>query len=203
MKGKLSRQSMTSQSLGNIIGRDPNLCRMLSAMHLILIIHFVNPLFILSRETIIQRIGSSQESPQRSYGDVNVQAEITEYFRFLRIYLTAVRKRNFWSHVTLRLRANAESSLHCFLSARRPVMSAKKNPTTRRLASSVVKFLQDSQKNGSLDSEDAESMEVAVGIISEAFGLDTNPADPVNLQQVFDVYEKTREKMVSPIQYQS
>jgi len=75
-------------------------------------------------------------------------------------------------------------------------MSGKSNPTTRRLASSIVKFLQDSQKNGTLDSEDAESMEVAMGIISESFGLDTNPAEPVNLLQVFDVYEKTREKMV-------
>jgi small glutamine-rich tetratricopeptide repeat-containing protein alpha len=75
-------------------------------------------------------------------------------------------------------------------------MSGKSNLTTRRLASSIVKFLQDSQKNGTLDSEDAESMEVAVGIISESFGLDTNPAEPANLLQVFDVYEKTREKMV-------
>ena len=78
-------------------------------------------------------------------------------------------------------------------------MTAKTNPTTRRLASSIVKFFQDSQKNGTLDSEDAESMEVATGIISEAFGLDTNPPEvdePVNLLQVFEVYEKTREKMV-------
>jgi small glutamine-rich tetratricopeptide repeat-containing protein alpha len=75
-------------------------------------------------------------------------------------------------------------------------MSGKSNPATRRLASSVVKFLQDSQKNGTLDSEDAESMEVAVGIISESFGLDTNPADSVDLQQVFNLYEKTRENMV-------
>jgi len=76
-------------------------------------------------------------------------------------------------------------------------MSGKTNPTTRRLASSIVKFLQDSQKNGTLDSEDAESMEVAVTIISESFGLDTTPVEPVNLVQVFDVYEKTRERMVS------
>jgi small glutamine-rich tetratricopeptide repeat-containing protein alpha len=76
-------------------------------------------------------------------------------------------------------------------------MSGKSNPTTRRLAASIVKFLQDSQKNGTLDNEDAESMEVATGIISEAFGLDTTPVtDPANLLQVFDVYEKTREKMV-------
>jgi len=77
-------------------------------------------------------------------------------------------------------------------------MSGKSNPTTRRLAASIVKFLQESQKNGTLDSEDAESMEVAVGIISESFGLDTNPTEAVNLAQVFDVYEKTREKMVNP-----
>jgi Homodimerisation domain of SGTA len=76
-------------------------------------------------------------------------------------------------------------------------MSGKSNPTTQRLAASIVKFLQDSQKNGTLDSDDSESMEVAVGIISEAFGIDqTPPADTVNLLQVFDVYEKTREKMV-------
>jgi small glutamine-rich tetratricopeptide repeat-containing protein alpha len=75
-------------------------------------------------------------------------------------------------------------------------MSGKSNPTTRHLASSIVKFLQESQKNGTLDSEDAESIEVAVGIISEAFGLDTNVMDSANLLQVFEVYEKTREKLV-------
>ena len=75
-------------------------------------------------------------------------------------------------------------------------MSSKSNPTTRRLASSIIKFLQDSLKNGTLDNEDTESIEVAVGIISDSFGLDTNPTDPVNLAQVFDVYEKTVEKMV-------
>ena len=78
-------------------------------------------------------------------------------------------------------------------------MSGKSNPATRRLVSSIVNFLQDSQKNGTLDSEDAESMEVAVGIISESFGLDTNPTDSVNLQQVFDLYEKTREKLVGAL----
>jgi len=79
-------------------------------------------------------------------------------------------------------------------------MSGKTQPTTRRLAASIVKFLQDSQKNGTLDSEDAESMEVATGIISESFGLDAAPiTDPANLLQVFDVYEKTREKMVDPL----
>jgi len=78
-------------------------------------------------------------------------------------------------------------------------MSGKTSPTTHRLAASIVKFLQDSQKNGTLDSEDAESMEVATGIISESFGLDVVPVtDPVNLLQVFDVYEKTREKIVDP-----
>jgi hypothetical protein len=76
-------------------------------------------------------------------------------------------------------------------------MSGKSNQTTRRLAASIVKFLQDSQKNGTLDSEDAESMEVAVGIITESFGLDTKPiTDTANLLQVFEVYEKTREKIV-------
>jgi small glutamine-rich tetratricopeptide repeat-containing protein alpha len=77
-------------------------------------------------------------------------------------------------------------------------MSGKANPTTRRLAASIVKFLQDAQKNGTLDSEDAESMEVAVTIISESFGLDSTPAETANLLQVFDLYEKTREKMVRP-----
>jgi small glutamine-rich tetratricopeptide repeat-containing protein alpha len=76
-------------------------------------------------------------------------------------------------------------------------MSGKTNPTTRRLAASIVKFLQDSQKNGTLDSDDAESMEVATGIISESFGLESEPVtDAANLLQVFDLYEKTRERMV-------
>jgi Homodimerisation domain of SGTA len=75
-------------------------------------------------------------------------------------------------------------------------MSAKKDPKTQRLAASIVKFLNDSRTNGTLDAEDAESLEVAVGIVSEAFGLENVTTNPVNLQQVFDVYENTREKMV-------
>ena len=74
-------------------------------------------------------------------------------------------------------------------------MSGKSNPSTQRLVASIVKFLQDSQKNGSLDADDAESMEVATGIISESFGLTGPLPDTPNLQQVFDVYEKTRERM--------
>ena len=77
-------------------------------------------------------------------------------------------------------------------------MSGKSNPTVRRLAASIVEFLQESQKNGTLEAEDADTMEVATGIISEAFGLDTNPAESVNLLKVFDMYEKTREKIVLP-----
>ena len=73
-------------------------------------------------------------------------------------------------------------------------MSGKSNATTRRLAASIVKFLQDSQKNGTLEAEDGESVEVAVGIIQESFGLDTNSTEPADLVQIFDVYEKTREK---------
>jgi len=75
-------------------------------------------------------------------------------------------------------------------------MSAKTDPTVKKLAASIVQFLQDSQKNGTLDAEDAESMEVATGIISEAFGLGEQTVGPVNLLQVFEVYEKTRERMV-------
>ena len=77
-------------------------------------------------------------------------------------------------------------------------MSGKTNPTTHRLAESIIKFLQDSRKNGTLENEDAESMEVAVGIISDAFGIEAEPSpdDAVNLLQVFELYEKTRENMV-------
>jgi hypothetical protein len=76
-------------------------------------------------------------------------------------------------------------------------MSGKSNPTTRRLAASIVKFLQDSQKNGTLEADDAESMEVAAGIVSETFNVGDIGNDIPNLQQVFDVYEKTRERMVA------
>jgi len=76
-------------------------------------------------------------------------------------------------------------------------MDGKSSPTTRRLAASIVKFLQDSQTNGTLDSDEAEQMEVAASMISDSFGVDPNSSEPVvNLQQVFEVYEKTREKMV-------
>jgi small glutamine-rich tetratricopeptide repeat-containing protein alpha len=78
-------------------------------------------------------------------------------------------------------------------------MSGKSNPTTRRLAASIVKFLSDSTKNGSLDTDDAESMEVAIGIISDSFALDQYGHETPNLQQVFEVYEKTLERMVPTI----
>src|ERR1700722_3414153 len=83
---------------------------------------------------------------------------------------------------------------HSFLT-----MSGKSNPTTRRLAASIVKFLSDSTKNESLDTDDAESMEVAIGIISDSFALDQYGHETPNLQQVFEVYEKTLERMVPTV----
>jgi Homodimerisation domain of SGTA len=76
-------------------------------------------------------------------------------------------------------------------------MSAKTNPKIQRLVSSIVKFLQDSQSNGTLDAEDAESIEVAVGIIKESFAIDeTSTETAANIVQIFDLYEKTRERIV-------
>jgi small glutamine-rich tetratricopeptide repeat-containing protein alpha len=76
-------------------------------------------------------------------------------------------------------------------------MSAKSNPKVQRLASSIVKFLEDSLSNGTIDSEEAESIEVATGIIKESFGIENAPTSDANLLQIFDLYEKTRERMAS------
>lgn len=76
-------------------------------------------------------------------------------------------------------------------------MSGKSNPKVQRLASSIVKFLEDSISNNTIDSEEKESVEVAANIIKEAFGIESLPPSTNNLLQIFDLYEKTRERVTS------
>ncbi|KAI0308035.1 putative stress-induced protein STI1 [Multifurca ochricompacta] len=75
----------------------------------------------------------------------------------------------------------------------------------QRLVLSIIQFLNQSIKDGTIREEDKESLEVAVQCIGEAFGVD--PADqeqvnrlsvkPATLQTIFEVYLKTKDKIDS------
>ncbi|KAF5375174.1 hypothetical protein D9758_000040 [Tetrapyrgos nigripes] len=78
----------------------------------------------------------------------------------------------------------------------------------QRLVLSIIDFLNQSISDGTIKSDDKESIEVAVQCIGEAFGVD--PSDqqqverlsvkPATLPTIFDVYLKTREKVASTSQ---
>ncbi|KIK70434.1 hypothetical protein GYMLUDRAFT_147953 [Collybiopsis luxurians FD-317 M1] len=81
----------------------------------------------------------------------------------------------------------------------------------QRLVLSIIDFLNQSIADGTVKSDDKESLEVAIQCIGEAFGVD--PADdgqvsrlsvkPATLQSIFDVYLKTKEKVDGGSQAQS
>ncbi|KAJ3558414.1 hypothetical protein NM688_g942 [Phlebia brevispora] len=76
----------------------------------------------------------------------------------------------------------------------------------QRLVLSIIDFLNQSIRDGTVKQDDQESLEVAIQCIGEAFEVDpTDDAQrerlsvkPASLQSIFDVYLKTREKMGSP-----
>ncbi|KAJ3281704.1 hypothetical protein HDU79_010544 [Rhizoclosmatium sp. JEL0117] len=81
-------------------------------------------------------------------------------------------------------------------------MSTKtKDP--KRLAFAICEFLNDSIKDGTIKSDDAEGMEVSIQCISEAFGFDfTDEAQakdlsikPAGLATLFDVFVNTQKKV--------
>ncbi|KAJ1964679.1 Small glutamine-rich tetratricopeptide repeat-containing protein 2 [Dispira parvispora] len=73
----------------------------------------------------------------------------------------------------------------------------------RKLAFSILEFLQQSVATGQIPASSTEGIEIAVDCIGEAFGVDINDdqqrselsISPATLPQVFDVYLKTQEKM--------
>ncbi|KAJ3050882.1 hypothetical protein HK097_008147, partial [Rhizophlyctis rosea] len=75
----------------------------------------------------------------------------------------------------------------------------------KRLAFAICEYLQQSIQDGSIKSDDAEGMEIAVQCIGEAFGVDpTGDAHqrqysikPANLLSIFDVYLNTQKKLKS------
>ncbi|BFZ64863.1 Small glutamine-rich tetratricopeptide repeat-containing protein 2 [Saitoella coloradoensis] len=83
-------------------------------------------------------------------------------------------------------------------------MSAKSDPTKRRLAFGIIDFLQDAMNDGTVTADDKDSIEVAVQCISDVFGIDATDETQRStigmgnqkLMQLFSVYEKTREKML-------
>ncbi|KAG2117933.1 TPR-like protein [Suillus discolor] len=75
----------------------------------------------------------------------------------------------------------------------------------QQLVLSIIDFLNQSIDDGTVKQDDKESLEVAIQCIGEAFGVD--PSDdkqrqrldikPAKLQTIFDVFLKTRDKVVS------
>ncbi|KAJ4485571.1 putative stress-induced protein STI1 [Lentinula aciculospora] len=73
----------------------------------------------------------------------------------------------------------------------------------QRLVLSIIDFLNQSIADGTVKTDDRESLEVAVQCIGEAFGVDPSndqqvarlSVKPATLQSIFDVYLKTKEKV--------
>ncbi|KAF2706548.1 hypothetical protein K504DRAFT_336568, partial [Pleomassaria siparia CBS 279.74] len=79
--------------------------------------------------------------------------------------------------------------------------------TKKRLALAILDFLQTSQTDGSVPSEDAEQLEIAANCIAEAFKVD--PSDSTlmqdalggkNLLSIYSVYEKLKGKSTASTQ---
>ena len=73
--------------------------------------------------------------------------------------------------------------------------------TKKRLALSVIDFLQQSTKDGSLSADDAENIEVATSCIADAFKVDATDSTAIkeavgsqNLLKIFSVYETMQGK---------
>jgi len=79
------------------------------------------------------------------------------------------------------------------------------------LVLAIIDFLNQSVNDGTVKSDDKEGLEVAIQCIGEAFGVDPSNQEqveqlsirPAALQNIFDVYIKTREKMASQAQSSS
>ncbi|KAF8272953.1 hypothetical protein EI94DRAFT_1783309 [Lactarius quietus] len=77
-----------------------------------------------------------------------------------------------------------------------------------RLVLSIIEFLNQSINDGTIREEDKEGLEVAVQCIGEAFGVDPENQEQVNrlsvkpatLQNIFEVYLKTKDKIGSTAQ---
>ncbi|KAJ3574617.1 hypothetical protein NP233_g1651 [Leucocoprinus birnbaumii] len=73
----------------------------------------------------------------------------------------------------------------------------------QRLVLAIIDFLNQSIDDGTVKSEDKESLDVAIQCIGESFGVDPSDQEqveklsvkPTTLQSIFDVYMKTRDKV--------
>ena len=77
----------------------------------------------------------------------------------------------------------------------------------KRLALAVIDFLNSSLKNGTLQSEDADSIEIATNCIAECFHVDPNDETAMkdalagqNLLSIYSVYEKLKGKSTASTQ---
>ncbi|KAF8736030.1 hypothetical protein AX14_001032 [Amanita brunnescens Koide BX004] len=81
----------------------------------------------------------------------------------------------------------------------------------QRLVLAIIDFLNQSINDGTAKSDDKEGLEVAIQCIGEAFSVDPSNQEqvkqlsigPATLQNIFDVYLKTREKIGSQAQASS
>ncbi|KAJ1991244.1 Small glutamine-rich tetratricopeptide repeat-containing protein 2 [Dimargaris cristalligena] len=77
--------------------------------------------------------------------------------------------------------------------------------TQRKLVVAIIDYLQGSIANNTVHSSNAESLEVAIDCIAESFGVDLSDEaqrsqlsiKPATLQNVFDIYLKTQDKMAA------
>ncbi|KAM6498004.1 cytoplasmic protein [Amanita muscaria] len=73
----------------------------------------------------------------------------------------------------------------------------------QQLVLAIIDFLNQSINDGTVRTDDKESLDVAIQCIAEAFGVDPSDQDqveqlgikPATLQSIFDVYLKTRDRM--------
>ncbi|KAF4623816.1 hypothetical protein D9613_001696 [Agrocybe pediades] len=78
----------------------------------------------------------------------------------------------------------------------------------QRLVYSIIEFLNQSIKDGTVKADDQEGLEVAIQCIGEAFGVDPSNEEqvqklsvkPATLQSIFDVFIKTRDKVTPAAQ---
>jgi len=96
---------------------------------------------------------------------------------------------------------------HLFTSPSSNTSKASSAQSKKRLALAILDFLQASQADGSVATEDAEQLEIAANCIAEAFKVDTTDKAAMqdalggqNLLAIYNVYEKLKGKTTASTQ---
>ena len=89
------------------------------------------------------------------------------------------------------------------VNAARPFLEFFFNFMSEQLALAITEYLSDCIKTQKVKGEGAESLEVAIQAINEAFGIDLDNSDqikklsiaPTSLASIFEIYLKTKGQM--------